>query len=419
MKVLLIGSGGREHAIFWKLSQSPLLTSLHVFPGNGGFPEAAIVKEPGLSLHRIRDLVAFIKKRGYDFVFVGPEQPLVDGLVDSLEGVCPAFGPMQEAARLEGSKNFSKEFMANYGIPTARSASFTKSTDAIEYLKGQPLPIVIKADGLAAGKGVTVAKSLDEAKRAVVEALDENRFGDSGRLVLIEDFLRGREASVFAICDGERALPFLAARDHKRAFDNDEGPNTGGMGAYAPVDFVDDAVMERVQRQILDRVIAGMNHRGTPYRGLLYAGLMIENGEPSVVEFNVRFGDPETQPLMLLLDEDLLDLSYKSATGRLPNRTVKFKDASALVIVLAASGYPDEYVKNIPLKNIDNPHEDIFIFHAGTRRESGVCYSTGGRILGVTAIGKNLSEARKKGYGVVREVQVPETFYRSDIAGLI
>jgi len=416
MKVLLIGSGGREHALFWKLSQSPLLTRLDVFPGNGGFPSDVIVNEPGLSITDTDRIVSFVKKNRYDFVFVGPEQPLVDGLVDSLELVCPVFGPTYRAAALEGSKAFSKSFMEQYGIPTAKAKTFIDVEQAVAYAKTRSLPVVVKADGLAAGKGVTVAVSHTEAEEAIRDCLERNRFGESGSKVVIEDFLKGVEASVFALCDGERALPFIAAKDHKRAFDGDEGPNTGGMGAFAPVDFMTDDVMERVQNDILDRVIAGMNHRGTPYRGLLYAGLMIDNGIPSVVEFNVRFGDPETQPLLLLLDEDLLELSVQAATGRLPNRKLKFKNGAALTIVLAAEGYPGDYSKNILLKEIDSYRGDAIIFHAGTKRDGEVLVSNGGRILNFTASGETLSMAREKAYAAIQAIRIPQTFYRSDIA---
>lgn len=418
MKVLLLGSGGREHALFWKLSQSPRLSRLEVTPGNGGFPlESIRADAPPLS--EIAKLVGFIQKEKYDLVVVGPEQPLVDGLVDALQGVCPVFGPSKIPAGLEGSKEFAKAFMIRHNIPTAGAESFTEAPLAIEYLrkvnKMEGPPFVIKADGLAAGKGVTVAADLATAERAVKEALVDNRFGASGSRILIEDFLRGTEASVFALCDGERAMAFVAAKDHKRAYDNDQGPNTGGMGAFTPVSVVTPDIMKQVQEEVLDRAVQGMKADGTPYRGLLYAGLMIDQGRARVVEFNARFGDPETQALMRLLDEDLLDLCEKSALGTLPNRPLKFKPGAALVTVLAAEGYPDEYRKNISLKNLDKAQRDIIIFHAGTRREGDSTLSTGGRILGVTATGKDLTEARSKVYEFMENVAVPGTFYRKDI----
>ncbi len=418
MKVLLLGSGGREHALFWKLSQSPRLTRLDVAPGNGGFPLSSI-RDDAPPLSDIEKLVEFIRNEKYDLVVVGPEQPLVDGLVDALEGVCPVFGPSKIPAALEGSKEFAKAFMIRHSIPTARAESFTEAPLAIEYLrrmnKEEGPPFVIKADGLAAGKGVTVAPDLATAGRAVHEALIENRFGASGSRILVEDFLRGTEASVFALCDGERAVAFIAAKDHKRAFDEDQGPNTGGMGAFTPAAIVTPEVMKQVQTEVLDRAVKGMKADGTPYRGLLYAGLMIDQGKARVVEFNARFGDPETQALMRLLDEDLLDLCEKSARGALPDRPLKFHPGAAVVTVLAAEGYPDDYRKNIPLKNLDKAQGDIIIFHAGTRREGDQILSTGGRILGVTATGKDLTEARSKVYEYMESVAVPGTFYRKDI----
>lgn len=421
MKVLLLGSGGREHALFWKLSRSPLLGSLQVFPGNGGFPLdaiAAIRSDNGqpATLSDLSVIVEFIRREKYDLVVVGPEQPLVDGVADLLEGVCPVFGPLQGGARLEGSKEFSKSFMKKYGIPTADAESFQDAQDAIAYLTTKELPVVIKADGLAAGKGVTVAYSREVAQTAIREALQEGRFGDSGHTILIEDFLQGEEASVFAICDGERALPFIAAQDFKRAFDGDRGPNTGGMGAYAPVPMMTPEIMEAVQRDVLDPVLEGMRKEGTPYRGLLYAGLMVHNGQIRVVEFNCRFGDPETQALLRLLDEDLLDLMHRAATGRLEKRKLRFLRASAIIVVLAAEGYPDDYNKNLPLENLDANVPDTIVFHAGTKRDGDRILSTGGRILGITAIGSSMEEARRKAYERIATIKAPGTFYRKDIA---
>lgn len=415
MRVLLLGSGGREHAIFWKLAQSPNLIEIFVFPGNGGFPDDVIAK--GITLNDFESIRAFVKAKQIDLIFVGPEQPLVDGITDSLEKDCLVFGPVKRAAMLEGSKEFSKTFMERHGIPTAEAKSFQTSVDAIAYLKTRNLPIVIKADGLAAGKGVTVAQTFPEAEAAIIDALDKKIFGASGTTVLIEDFLQGEEASVFAICDGERALPMIAAQDHKRVFDNDQGPNTGGMGAYAPVPFMQPDVMKRVQQEVLDRVIAGMKQEGSPYRGLLYAGLMIHNGIPRVVEFNCRFGDPETQALLRLMDEDLLLLAKQSAEGALPDRSLKFASGAVICIVLAADGYPGEYLKNIPLpelKTVDSSG-DIIFFHAGTAKQAGATVSTGGRVLNLTAAGRDLADARKRAYAVLEKIQVPGLFYRKDI----
>ncbi|MBI3395647.1 MAG: phosphoribosylamine--glycine ligase [Spirochaetia bacterium] len=418
MKVLLLGSGGREHALFWKLSQSPRLTRLDVAPGNGGFPSNVIRKDaPPLS--DIPALAKFIQHEKYELVVVGPEQPLVDGITDALKGICPVFGPSRLAAQLEGSKDFAKSFMMKYGIPTAQSRTFTKSAEAVQYLDEVEArtgaPFVIKADGLAAGKGVVVAATKSEAVGAIQDSLDHKKFGGAGARVLVEDFLKGTEASIFALCDGERALPFVAAKDHKRAFDGDKGPNTGGMGAFTPASVVTPSVLAKVQKLVFDPVIRGMKAEGAPYRGLLYAGLMIHNGEPSVVEFNVRFGDPETQALLRLLDEDLLELCHLCAAGTLPDRPLKFLPGSALVVVLAAQGYPDEYLKGIALKNLDKTQGDIITFHAGTRREGNSILSNGGRVLGVTATGRDLEEARKKVYGAMENIAVSGTFYRKDI----
>ena len=375
----------------------------------------SIVREDGLSLGDLGSLKAHVSANGYDLVVVGPEQPLVDGVADALKEICPVFGPSAGAAQLEGSKKFSKTFMKKYGIPTAEAESFSDTQKALEYLNTRKIPIVIKADGLAAGKGVTVAVSKEQAEQAVRECLDENRFGESGATVLIEDFLQGEEASVFALCDGKRALPFIAAQDHKRAFDNDEGPNTGGMGAYTPVPMMNSKIMEKVQKQVLDPVLAGMQSEGHEYIGLLYAGLMIHEDEISVVEFNVRFGDPETQTLLRILDEELLELMHASATGSLPDRSLNFKDEASAVVVLAADGYPGNYKKDIMINNLDSADGDIIYFHAGTRREQDNVYSTGGRILGITATGKDLQEVRDRIYTALKKVDAPGTFYRKDI----
>lgn len=419
MKVLLLGSGGREHALFWKISQSPRLTELRVFPGNGGFPVEAIVPDSaGLSLDsdKLSTIVEYVRREKFDLVVVGPEQPLVDGIVDLLAGVCLAFGPVRAAARLEGSKDFSKSFMDRHGIPTAQSRTFTELAPALAYLHGLTAPVVIKADGLAAGKGVVVAEDLATAEEALRDRLERNVFGSAGHTVLIEEFMAGEEASVFAICDGERAVPFLASQDHKRAYDGDQGPNTGGMGAYLPVPFMNDpALVRQVQTEVLDRAMAGMRADGSPYRGLLYAGLMVKNGRARVVEFNVRFGDPETQALMRLLDEDLLEWMTLSASGRLPERPLRMKPGAALVVVVAAEGYPGVYKKDVDLKNIDSDEGDIIFFHAGTRRAGDRILSTGGRVLGVTAIGPDLGAARTAVYSRLKNIEADGVFYRKDI----
>jgi phosphoribosylamine--glycine ligase len=413
MNVLLIGSGGREHALFWKLSQSPDLTRITVFPGNGGFPPEAIAS--GIDLKDFETIRRYVKENKIELIVCGPEQPLVDGIADALAGDCPVFGPVRGAARLEGSKEFSKQFMKKYSIPTAEARSFSSASEAIEYLRSRSLPVVVKADGLAAGKGVTVASTYQEAEAAVRAAIEDKVFGASGDKVLIEDFLQGEEASVFAICDGQRAMPMIAAQDHKRAFDNDQGPNTGGMGAYLPVPLASEEVLKRVKTEVLDRALAGMRAEGTPYRGLLYAGLMIQGGIPRVVEFNCRFGDPETQAVLRLMDEDLLPLLKASASGELPDRPVRFKKESSICIVVAADGYPGDYRKAVHVPSI--PEGDgVIVFHAGTTRKNDRVISTGGRVLGVTATGLDLTEARKRAYGALSSAgPMPGLFYRRDI----
>ena len=359
----------------------------------------------------------------YDLLVVGPEQPLVDGITDSLKGTCPVFGPSRAAARLEGSKEFSKNFMQKYKIPTARAKSFTELGKALAYIEGlaPPLPIVVKADGLAAGKGVSVALDHKEAREALERSLSQGFFGAAGSKVLIEEYLEGQEISVFALCDGQRALPFLPSQDHKRAYDKDMGPNTGGMGAYAPVPFVNDHLMAQIQTEILDRTMEGMQSEGEPFRGLLYAGLMVKNNKAKVIEFNVRFGDPETQALLPLLDEDLLELLQQAATGRLRPRSLSFRKAFAIVVVLAAKGYPGDHMKNIPLKNVDSSEEDINLLHAGTSFEGGQLLSKGGRVLNVAALASSLAEARAKVYGFLegavkrQALSLDSLFYRRDI----
>ena len=415
MKVLLIGSGGREHALYSSILQSPRLSELHVFPGNGGFDPENILHS-SLVLNNSVSVRQFVEKKGYDLVVVGPEQFLVDGIVDALVGVCPVFGPTKAAARLEGSKIFSKRFMQKYNIPTAQARSFTDFDEACSYLQDLKPPVVVKVDGLAAGKGVTVANDHSDAKKALQAALCDGAYGKAGQKVLIEDFLQGEEISVFALCDGKRAIPFLPAQDYKRAYDNDQGPNTGGMGAYLPVPIVNDALVAQIQTQILDRVIHGMQAEGHSYRGLLYAGLMVHENYAKVVEFNVRFGDPETQALLMLLENDLLPLLQQAATQDLEPRFLHFRQEAAIVVVLAALGYPSpNYKKKIPLKNIDIHAEDVKLLHAQTCREEGKLFSAGGRVLNVVATGSTVADARNKVYGFLEKLTLEDLFYRKDI----
>lgn len=419
MKVLLIGSGGRESALAYKIRQSSLLTELKVYPGNGGFPRSEVIPKNSFNLKDKSSTIEFVKKEKFDLVVVGPEDPLVDGITDWMEeaGVL-CFGPSAYCARIEGSKDFAKNLMKEFNVPTAAYAAFTDYDSAIEYTRKQKLPLVVKADGLAAGKGVTVCLKPDEFETALKEIFLDKKFGTSGSRVLIEEFMEGQEASIFAISDGEKYLVLPALQDHKRAFDGDRGPNTGGMGAYCPAPIATDSVIDQVKREVFTPMIEGLKKKGTPYKGLLYAGLMIDSsGYAKVVEFNCRFGDPETQSLMLMIEDDLLKLMKESAEGNIHQDSVRLKKGASCVVVLAAKGYPEDYIKNIEL-NLSKPGSDTEVFHAGTTIDSnGKLLSSGGRILGISSFGESLKSAVSKCYAYIDSNQVPNTFYRKDIAG--
>ncbi len=419
MKIALIGSGGREHAIYWKLKQS-FNSEVHVFPGNAGIPEEDRIKEvyQGGNFSALKE---FLTGNQYDLVVVGPEQPLVDGIADALADAIPVFGPEKKAARVEGSKEWAKSFMEKNGIPTARSFSCNSVEEAYEALEQMPSPYVVKADGLAAGKGVTVTESIKEARHAVQDCLERKVFGESGSTVVIEQFLKGREASVFALCDGTKAVPFQPARDHKRAHDGDQGPNTGGMGAVTPVEYIDAKMLNRIQTEVLDRAMKGFAEEGCPYKGLLYAGLMIDGTDVNVVEFNCRFGDPETQALLPMLDEDLAELMMQCAKGELKTDFLRFRELASIVVVVAADGYPGSYAKGIDMSNLLNSQPDnpaTLMFHAGTEIDGNVINSTGGRIAGVVGSGINIDEARKEAYAFLDSHSVERTFFRRDIGSL-
>lgn len=419
MKVLLIGSGGRESALAYKLRKSPLIKQLKVYPGNAGFPPEELYPKAAFDIKSKVSVQEFILREKIDFVVVGPEEPLVDGISDWVSELkIPCFGPSAYCAKLEGSKDFAKQIMREFGVPTADYEVFTDIVLAKNFTKTKVYPLVIKADGLAAGKGVTIASSEEEAYGALEEIFVQNKFGASGRSVLIEEFMKGEEASVFAVCDGENFLLFPASQDHKRAYDGDTGPNTGGMGAYTPAPIVDNHVLRKVKELIFRPMLEGLKSKGHPYRGLLYAGLMIENGNPRVVEFNCRFGDPETQTLMLLLEDDLLEVMLESANGKLKRNDLNFYDGFSAVVVLAAEGYPGDYVKKIPLDSLPKEFGDeTHIFHAGTEFLEGIPVSTGGRILGITSKGKTLAEAVNRCYSLLNSHPIENTFYRKDIAG--
>lgn len=416
MKVLLLGSGGRESALAYKLRQSPLLKELKVFPGNGGFPQSEVLPKDSMNLKDKSSTIQFIQKEKFDLVIVGPEEPLVDGITDWLEEVgILCFGPSQYCAQLEGSKDFAKSLMKEFNIPTAKYATFTDYNSSLQYVANHSMPVVIKADGLAAGKGVTVCSNQTDAENALKEIFVDKKFGNSGLRVVIEEFMQGEEASIFALSDGDNFIMLPALQDHKRAYDGDTGPNTGGMGAYCPAPIATEKVYNQVKTEIFTPMIQGLKKKGKPYKGLLYAGLMIDNsGYARVVEFNCRFGDPETQALMLMIDEDLLDLFIQSAKGKLLKDEIKIRSGASCVVVLAATGYPNDYTKDIPLA-FEGIKNGLQVFHAGTKLKNDKLVSSGGRILGVSSYADNLRNALAIAYDFLKSNPHSHTFYRSDI----
>ncbi|MEH3090995.1 phosphoribosylamine--glycine ligase [Agrobacterium cavarae] len=413
MKVLLIGSGGREHALAWKIAQSPQLTKLFAAPGNPGIAEHAELVSLNVEDHAA--VVAFCREQSIDFVVVGPEAPLVAGLADDLRAAGFAtFGPSRGAAQLEGSKGFTKDLCARYDIPTGAYQRFKSAEPAKAYIRAQGAPIVIKADGLAAGKGVTVAMTEAEALAAVDDCFD-GAFGAAGAEVVVEAFLDGEEASFFCLSDGKTALALATAQDHKRVGDGDTGPNTGGMGAYSPAPVMTDEMVQRTMREIIEPTITGMAKDGNPFSGVFFAGLMITNKGPELIEYNVRFGDPECQVLMMRLKSDLLPILYATATGTLDQVTAEWRDDPALTVVLASKGYPAAYDKNTPIAFIPEESEDAKVFHAGTALKDGELVATGGRVLNVTAFGSTVSEAQVRAYELVDAVKWENGFCRRDI----
>ncbi len=415
MKILILGSGGREHSLAWAVAQNPKCDSVIVAPGNAGI--APIAECVALDIMDGTAVAAFAVENAVDFVIVGPEAPLVAGVADAVRaaGVL-CFGPGAAAARLEASKRFTKEVCAAVDAPTARYARFEDATAAREYVRAEGTPIVIKADGLAAGKGVVVA--MDESQAlAAIDDMFAGEFGAAGAEVVIEEFMQGEEASLFVLVDGETVLPIGTAQDHKRAFDGDTGPNTGGMGAYSPAPILDDTVVEKAMAQIIRPTMAKMARRGTPFQGVLYAGLMILDGQPRLVEYNVRHGDPECQVLMMRLGGQVLDLLLACAEGRLADAQVNFADDHALCVVMAADGYPGPYEKGSVIGGLDAIIEDSFqmVFHAGTALVDGQVTASGGRVLGVTARGDDLKDARDRAYAMVDQVDWPGGFNRGDI----
>ncbi len=416
LKVLLLGGGGREHAIFNKISLSYLAESVQVFPGNGGFPESVLIKDPDFQYQEKTGFQKWIQAHNIDLVIVGPEEPLVAGIADWCSEVkVPCFGPSAFCAQIEGSKEFAKKLMKEAGIPTASYSSFKDFNTASEYCKTQSFPLVVKADGLAAGKGVSVCETLDLALEFLKGIFLDKKFGESGSSVVIESFLTGEEASLFVLTDGSHFKFFPAAQDHKRAFDGDLGPNTGGMGAYAPAPIVSKIVMQKIEERIVSPILKLFREKKHPYRGLLYVGLMIDSaGEPYVVEFNCRFGDPETQVVLSLLQEDLLELLYNCAKGELGNRPLKATDGFSAVVVAAAKGYPDKPEKGFEL-TLTLPPKPVQVVHAGTQSKEGKLLASGGRVLGVTSVRPNLALALKDIYDYLALNENPKLFYRKDI----
>lgn len=415
MNVLLIGSGGREHALAWKLAASPVLTKLYAAPGNPGMAGDAECVALDVSDHAA--VVAYCREKAIDLVVVGPEAPLVAGLADALtDAGIRVFGPSAAAARLEGSKSFTKELCDRYAIPTAAYGRFDNALAARDYVREQGAPIVIKADGLAAGKGVTVAMTEDEAIAAIDDCFDGS-FGEAGTSVVVEEFLEGEEASFFCLCDGTTALPFGTAQDHKRVGDGDTGPNTGGMGAYSPAPVLDEATLARTMAEIIEPTLKGMAEMGTPFTGVLYAGLMLTKDGPKLIEYNVRFGDPECQVLMMRLKEDLLLLINAAVDGQLAHVSARWRDEASLTVVLAAKGYPASPEKGTVIRGVDaaGADEGVEIFHAGTAMKDGALVANGGRVLNVTALGGSVKEAQEKAYRAVDLIDWPEGFCRRDI----
>ena len=416
MKVLVIGSGGREHALCWAIAKSPKCDELYCAPGNAGIDQVAVTVS--IAADDLDGIMDFVRDNGVDFVVVGPEGPLVAGLVDRLEAAgVKAFGPSARAAELEGSKGLTKDLCAKYSIPTADYARFDEPEAAKEYIRVKGAPIVVKADGLAAGKGVILCRNENEAYAAIDHIMTEAAFGEAGSEVVIEEMLVGEEASFFALVDGKTALPMVTAQDHKTAFDGDEGPNTGGMGAYTPAPVITDAMVERIMDEIITPTIRGAAADGRPYKGVLYAGLMITEKGPELIEYNVRFGDPECQPMMMRLKSDALEMLLACAEGRLEEITLEWREETALSVVMASEGYPGAYDKGSEIKGLDAAGrlKDVVVFHAGTAEEDGKIVAAGGRVLNVTALGKSVKAAQKRAYQAVDLIDWPEGFCRRDI----
>jgi phosphoribosylamine--glycine ligase len=416
LKILVVGGGGREHTLVWKIAQSPRVEKVFAAPGNAG--TAAIAENLNLRPTDMEGLGKSAKEKGIDLVVVGPEAPLASGIVDYFDNLgIPIFGPSKAAAQIESSKVFARNLMEKYGIPYPKGAVFSSYLEARKCLEEQPLPVVIKADGLAAGKGVIIADSLKEADKALGNIMEARVFGSAGDRVIIDEYVSGREVSLIAFTDGKTVSPMTPACDYKKIGDNDRGPNTGGMGSYSPPGFFSAGMTEKVTRDILAPVVKAMAEEGVPYKGVLYAGLMIVDGEPVVLEFNARFGDPETQVVLPLLKTDLVDILMSIVQGDLDRAKIEWSAEACVGVVVASAGYPGKYKTGFPIQGIDNVGKDVLVFHAGTRLgNDGIIYTDGGRVLTVVGIGKGIAEARERVYSNIRNIHFEGCNYRKDIA---
>jgi phosphoribosylamine--glycine ligase len=418
MKILVVGSGGREHALAWKAAASPLVTEVLVAPGNAGTASEEGICNVAISSDDGVALAGYAAENNIDLTIIGPEGPLVEGIVDLFEehGL-KCFGPSRASARLEGSKTFSKEFLLRHHIPTAAYKSFSDLDEALQYIEGVTFPVVVKADGLAAGKGVVIADAIDSAVDAVTDMLSGNKFGEAGSRVIVEDFLQGEEVSFICMVDGKNILPMASSQDHKPAYNGDTGPNTGGMGAYSPAPIVSDDMHEKILATVIRPTVDGLLSEGMPYTGFLYAGLMIgEDGHPRVLEFNCRFGDPETQPVLMRLESDLVEHCLAALEGELHSQTASWSSKPALGVVMASKGYPDSYARGHVVSGLENINTDhVKVFHAGTQAANGDTLTAGGRVLCVTALGDDIQQAQNRAYSAVKAIHWDGSWHRDDI----
>ncbi|MBF0121938.1 MAG: phosphoribosylamine--glycine ligase [Candidatus Omnitrophica bacterium] len=414
MKILVVGSGGREHALCWKIKQNPKVTELYCAPGNGGI--ASLAECVDIKADDIIALADFAHEKGIDLTVVGPEVPLVKGIVDLFkeEGL-KIFGPSEAAARLEGSKVFAKNFMKRWGIPTAKYATFMDAKAAVAYLANHSYPLVVKASGLAAGKGVIICQNQFEAEEAIQKIMGEKIFKEAGNNLVIEEFLTGEEASILAVCDGQSFLLLDSSQDHKRIFDDDKGPNTGGMGAYSPTPVVTDALRKVIADTIIRPVVEGMADEEAPFKGILYAGVMITRDGPKVLEFNVRFGDPETQAILPRLKTDFVELMLASVEGKISSLSLEWDERPCVCVVMAAGGYPGDYVTGKAISGLDQMSTGAIVFHAGTKKQGDTIVTSGGRVLGVTALGNGIEDAITQAYSAIAKIAFEGAHYRKDI----